>query len=1142
MSISSRVAVTGALLTIVAGLALFPGHSVEAAQKDNDGGITLTISFEIDGGDPNSIPPPIHEPGAEEHYCDAIQEFSEQLYATTEGTHWIKRVRFIENTLVRDIRWFYVQNKSGNSGQAGFNTLIRNWEGGYEPGAGSYPFGSNNTPFSLGRLTNHEFGHFFYGQPDEYINFAGSKTGHTGVCNDSYSIAAGDDNFPEGYAQGTACDEEDYACSTGVCVMPGQCITGSAVGDPCTEDSDGCDGGGVCLGRNAERQDTVANDKRRVCRHETELSVNEGDSFLGSCLMAGGGEASRWCDVGVYDSTKIHAYRLDEDPFDADPFDFDLGDGVGQPDGSDNDFPDNWVNYNCWARAKGHHDDLLGVHLPAQYPTLAEIEADEGPVPEVQCNWLVDFFETSPHALMLVDRSGSMSYPELSDPPRAAVDLALDGALYLYHQIPINNYAGIYVYNTAVDPAQSNGNDLDFDIKTGQPPVIDPENAQGSTDITLALSTARAEFNDVQNMPFATRNIVLLSDGKDNQGGDPYKEALDACLVDHINVHTIAYGDADSAAMALLAPCGTSWASGTEDSTVNGFAEPDALEMKTAIARMAHHIAQETEILELRADLEPLTVSTVEEQTFRVAAGTQTLKFSWIANRTCVLDQIPATSCEAVINLLELVELESPNGIHYSASQPVGSAGAAYRYIEVDTPQPGIWTARIDKSQPVPAPSTLPGEWENKVQNTRVSWVGHVVHPALEGLAYIREPRAPIDSAVVINAELFYGATLTEIDVTATVTHAGQIWTIPMFDDGKHGDHTAFDGEYGGIFNPDGNWPGLTPGAHRVKVRMEAQEGVALSLNLEEYDDNTNDPSPRAKAGSAVVEAETSFWLSNTATFDENGRLLVGTASVSCPGLVQGQTYSGLTATVNGLALDAETTQLRLGPGVDISITNFSCPGCAQTDQDPIGMVTFDAVVHPDADLGQRSLTVQVGFDYAADSAGCHVCATLGPEVCNGIDDDCNGLVDDDTTGQDSDLDGVFNACDNCIFTPNPAQSDFDDDGQGDACDLDDGLLYTTFSSRHSIDWQGEGFFFWNAYRGDLDVLRSSGVYTQFPGSNPLAQQFCFLPLPSLLDSQLPDPGKTGFYLVTGVDPAGGEGGLGQDGAGDERSNDNPCP
>jgi len=35
----------------------------------------------------------------------------------------------------------------------------------------------------------------------------------------------------------------------------------------------------------------------------------------------------------------------------------------------------------------------------------------------------------------------------------------------------------------------------------------------------------------------------------------------------------------------------------------------------------------------------------------------------------------------------------------------------------------------------------------------------------------------------------------------------------------------------------------------------------------------------------------------------------------------------------------------------------------------------------------------------------------------------------------DFDADGVLNESDNCVFTPNPAQTDSDSDGKGDACD-----------------------------------------------------------------------------------------------------------
>ncbi len=38
---------------------------------------------------------------------------------------------------------------------------------------------------------------------------------------------------------------------------------------------------------------------------------------------------------------------------------------------------------------------------------------------------------------------------------------------------------------------------------------------------------------------------------------------------------------------------------------------------------------------------------------------------------------------------------------------------------------------------------------------------------------------------------------------------------------------------------------------------------------------------------------------------------------------------------------------------------------------------------------------------------------------------------------EDTDNDGVGDACDNCVFAYNPEQMDMDQDGVGDVCDLD---------------------------------------------------------------------------------------------------------
>jgi hypothetical protein len=162
----------------------------------------------------------------------------------------------------------------------------------------------------------------------------------------------------------------------------------------------------------------------------------------------------------------------------------------------------------------------------------------------------------------------------------------------------------------------------------------------------------------------------------------------------------------------------------------------------------------------------------------------------------------------------------------------------------------------------------------------------------------------------------------------------------------------------------------------------------------------------------------------------------------------------------------------------------------------------------------------------------------------DGIDAICgdNCPLQANPNQQDTDSDGPGDACDNCPLQVNPAQQDLDADGQGDLCDLDDGVIYVTMNGPSLVDWQQEaGFSNWNLYRGSLAVLKSTGVYTQAPGSNPLAARFCHLPSSALTDPIIPAAGECAFYLPSGV-TAAGEGGLGEDSDGIPRPNSNPCP
>jgi subtilisin family serine protease len=133
-------------------------------------------------------------------------------------------------------------------------------------------------------------------------------------------------------------------------------------------------------------------------------------------------------------------------------------------------------------------------------------------------------------------------------------------------------------------------------------------------------------------------------------------------------------------------------------------------------------------------------------------------------------------------------------------------------------------------------------------------------------------------------------------------------------------------------------------------------------------------------------------------------------------------------------------------------------------------------------------------------------------EICDGKDNNCDGQVDE---GFDPDHDGLASCFDNCPADRNPAQEDFDHDGQGDICDLDDGYIDMRVDDSQTVRFQQEtGWPVFDLYRANIADLRDAnhdGAADSYGVC--LAEN---LAGPTFDDSAMPDVGQGFMYMVRG--------------------------
>ncbi|PRQ07597.1 hypothetical protein ENSA7_25870 [Enhygromyxa salina] len=924
-----------------------------------------------------------------DNYCDFFREGSRILWQVTNGQHYFDSVTFGYGASESDVFLSHGQGKSHASPHA----IRMNF---HSP----KPAGTE----TIGKTLAHEWGHYFYGLPDEY-----ATSSDLGLCADSRYAASSETctGFPssscssgarcirhracvnegaditqagtyDGWIIGTGSPSQDVISNLGI-VSADQCaaaggdnmehpvcilydptgVHSSPFGGPefwpnwganCL-DHDQCE---TAFGRNDGRCSAVLNAiwERPVCVGES------------TCIMADGAKR-RWCDA----NTHIHL-----DPK--------TGASLSQHWGVLgtvlNHYPTPWSSaedFNCWDQAKLEWSSL---QFNGQYDDDIGLPPNEGD-PDF-CTWNVpDYTDTENLAdwsMVMIDASGSMGQDANGNP---GWTYAVDGGEY-FNQVAVNKQtsAGLYAWgddlwavksateiNGAWVPNQDLALGTPVDLAPDNVAVYRPEidtyvNAKHHTNLCAVLEGAKAAFTHAK-APAGDREVVLLTDAKFTRV-DPKHDpngpagcrgvetwivnkpeiAAQICAEAGMRVNVITTGASPRIGLASwLAESCSGWHYYAGDEQAAGGSLPHAAKVYEAVAKAV--VAGDVIALHERAPL--VATMTTEARTFVVPAGARALDVAWLGSPLVVTGE----GTDHAFNSLGF-ELESPTSILYS--HPIGDSSeheALYRRMEVDSPEPGLWTMRLDTSQ-------LSSTTRAKLD---VGWVASVVESGYSPFTWVDRPVWELGDDVTISTNVIKaGAAVGGMQVASRLSAAGHSWWIPMFDDGDHGDGLAGDGVYAAVYTP------MIEGPHAVKVDYEIVAGVSHTIPGDAI--FGAGPGPQILSDAATLVAHASFAVQDGPT---------GLVRADLPALGTGDTHQDLSATIEGIFLPSSGTIVSLGEGVavhDLEVTCLSCDDDAE-ELDPAALVyrlRFDADVATDAPLTKRDLLVEIGTaDYRDEGA-----------------------------------------------------------------------------------------------------------------------------------------------------------------------------
>jgi hypothetical protein len=424
--------------------------------------------------------------------------------------------------------------------------------------------------------------------------------------------------------------------------------------------------------------------------------------------------------------------------------------------------------------------------------------------------------------VVVVDHSGSMGFST------GKMEAAINAANLLINELADDDQGGLVVFDEtpsiggAMEPAGSGPASHRESLLAYLATVV----SDGETAIGGGMDMA-AELHDAGRVETHPCRFILLSDGQETT--EPYwKDVKDKVLDNGCSIHVIALGpEADETLMQQIASSSSGGTYDFADSSGSVPLSSGSMGWENNLARVYDYKAG---LAAGRQQIVTHIGSGLDENAYPIpvdaASPLLLIAVAW---------QDPSVGPG-------LVELFDPNGVAVTGSAHRVSPQGTNEVWELEAPQPGTWTLRVQnllQQHFVSAPAVT--------DNQLYAFAGSPVDALTQGV------HVPILASFTGRDGPIVGAQVA----AAVVAPGGGVKNLTLWDDGNHGDSLANDGVYGNVFTK-------TVEAEQVALGNPV-EGSQLSVS------GSYQVLIVAQSGSIRREAQTSFVVAPDADADGDG-------------------------------------------------------------------------------------------------------------------------------------------------------------------------------------------------------------------------------------------------------------------------------